>query len=37
LLDWQPKISIEEGLSRTVRWYLDNRDWAKDLGKPVSA
>jgi len=36
LLDWQPKVSIEEGLSRTVRWYLDNRDWAKDLGKTVS-
>jgi len=36
LLDWQPKVSIEEGLSRTVRWYLDNRDWAKDLGKPVT-
>ncbi len=37
LLDWQPKVSIEEGLSRTVRWYLDNRDWAKNLGKTVSA
>ena len=37
LLDWQPKVSIEEGLSRTVRWYLDNRDWAKDLGKTVFA
>jgi UDP-glucuronate 4-epimerase len=37
LLDWQPKVSIEEGLSRTVWWYLDNRGWAKDLGKTVSA
>ncbi len=37
LLDWQPKVSIEEGLSRTVRWYLGNRDWAKDLGKTVFA
>ena len=33
LLDWQPRISIEEGLSRTVQWYRDNRDWAKNLGK----
>jgi nucleoside-diphosphate-sugar epimerase len=24
LLDWYPPLSIEEGLSRTGRWYLDN-------------
>ncbi len=36
LLDWQPKVSIEEGLSRTINWYLDNRDWAKNLGKTAS-
>ena len=32
LLDWRPQVSIEEGVKRTVRWYLDNREWAKDIG-----
>lgn len=26
-LNWQPKHSIKEGIAKTVRWYLDNRDW----------
>ena len=25
--DWQPTISFEEGLSDTVRWYLDHPEW----------
>ena len=37
LLDWQPRVSIEEGLSLTVQWYRENRDWAKDLGKNLPA
>ena len=24
---WRPKISWEEGLSRTIQWYEDNRAW----------
>jgi nucleoside-diphosphate-sugar epimerase len=31
LLGWEPKISLEEGLKRTVEWYLANKGWAKDL------
>lgn len=31
LLDWTPAVDIEEGISRTVDWYLANRDWAKGL------
>jgi len=27
VLNWQPSVTIEEGLERTVRWYLENRDW----------
>ncbi|BCA54219.1 dTDP-glucose 4,6-dehydratase [Nitrospira sp. KM1] len=27
LLGWAPKISFEEGLDRTVRWYRDNETW----------
>jgi nucleoside-diphosphate-sugar epimerase len=31
LLDWRPEVSIEEGVRRTVEWYQENREWAKDL------
>ena len=26
-LGWQMRESFESGLERTVRWYLENRDW----------
>ncbi len=26
-LGWSPSVSLEEGLSRTVDWYLQNREW----------
>jgi dTDP-glucose 4,6-dehydratase len=26
-LGWEPEISFEEGIRRTVDWYLDRRDW----------
>jgi dTDP-glucose 4,6-dehydratase len=26
-LGWQPEESLESGLRKTVRWYLDNADW----------
>jgi dTDP-glucose 4,6-dehydratase len=30
-LGWQPSVTVEEGLERTVRWYLDNEDWWRAL------
>ena len=30
-LGWRPSVTVEEGLERTVRWYLDNRDWWQAL------
>ena len=30
-LGWQPSVTLEEGLHRTVRWYLDNKDWWQAL------
>lgn len=27
LLDWESSISFEEGISRTIQWYSDNREW----------
>ena len=26
-LGWAPRITFEEGIERTVSWYLDRRDW----------
>lgn len=30
-LGWQPSVTVEEGLRRTVRWYLDNEEWWRPL------
>jgi dTDP-glucose 4,6-dehydratase len=30
-LGWRPSVTIEEGLRRTVAWYLDNRSWWKAI------
>ena len=26
-LGWRPTVTIEEGLEKTVKWYLDNEEW----------
>lgn len=26
-LGWKPSLQFEEGIERTVRWYLDNQEW----------
>ena len=30
-LGWRPSVSLEEGLSLTVQWYLDNEAWWRPL------
>ena len=30
-LSWRPSVTVEEGLEKTVQWYLDNEDWWKPL------
>lgn len=30
-LGWQPSVTVEEGLARTVDWYLANEDWWRAL------
>ena len=30
-LGWEPTVTIEEGLARTVQWYLDNESWWRSL------
>ena len=31
LLDWEPQISLDEGLEKSVQWYMDNRHWLKEV------
>ena len=38
-LGWRPRVSVEEGLERTVDWYLAHEDWWQDLagrGEPAA-
>ena len=30
-LGWRPSVTVEEGLEKTVQWYLDNENWWKPL------
>ncbi|WP_370268003.1 dTDP-glucose 4,6-dehydratase [Nioella sp.] len=30
-LGWRPSVTVEEGLRRTVAWYLENEDWWRAL------
>lgn len=30
-LGWRPSVTLQEGLRRTVRWYLDNEAWWRPL------
>ncbi|MEP3295048.1 dTDP-glucose 4,6-dehydratase [Tateyamaria sp.] len=30
-LGWRPSVTVEEGLRRTVEWYLKNEDWWRAL------
>ena len=30
-LGWRPSVTLDEGLRRTVRWYLDNEAWWRPL------
>ncbi len=28
-IGWEPQVGFDEGLRRTVRWYLEHRDWMR--------
>ena len=30
-LGWEPSLQFEEGLERTVRWYLDHEEWLEQV------
>lgn len=30
-LGWEPSLQFEEGIEKTVRWYLDNEQWLNNI------
>ena len=31
LLGWEPQTNLDQGLENSVKWYMYNRDWLKDV------
>ncbi len=36
-LDWQPSVTLEQGLQKTIAWYQANRDWWQPLKEKSAA
>jgi len=34
LLDWQPRVGLDEGITGLVNWYLEQRTWASQVLTP---
>ena len=30
-LGWEPSLQFEEGIEKTVRWYLENEEWLENI------
>ena len=30
-LGWEPSLQFEEGIEKTVKWYLDNKEWLENV------
>ena len=30
-LGWEPSLQFEEGLNKTIKWYLDNEEWMNNV------
>ena len=30
-LGWEPSLQFEEGIEKTVRWYLDHQEWMDNI------
>ena len=30
-LGWEPETTFDEGIKRTIQWYLDNKDWWENI------
>ncbi len=31
LLDWDPQVSLDEGIGKLIEWYQQEREWVKDI------
>ena len=31
ILEWEPSVNIEKGINECINWYLQNRDWVKNI------
>ncbi len=31
LFDWSPRIDLDSGIEKTVHWYLENKEWVRDI------
>ncbi len=34
ILGWEPEVDLEEGVTRLVDWYMDEREWASQVETP---
>jgi len=30
-LGWEPSLQFEEGIEKTIKWYLENKDWMNNI------
>ncbi|WP_408583004.1 GDP-mannose 4,6-dehydratase, partial [Myroides odoratimimus] len=30
-LGWSPSVTFEEGLAKTIDWYMNNQDWLMNV------
>jgi dTDP-glucose 4,6-dehydratase len=30
-LNWEPEYTFEEGIAETIQWYIDNKDWWRNI------
>jgi UDP-glucuronate 4-epimerase len=31
LLEWEPQVDLKQGVASVVDWYMENREWAKEI------
>jgi len=37
VLRWEPSVSLTDGLSRTIAWFRDHRDWVRSVHERAGA